>query len=359
MNKRSDVWNHFESAVHGKARCKLCRVDIGYRGGSTSSLWKHIENKHSHAVMQKLQCRPIAEVNSTGSSPCTVSGMFAKTSITTARSEKVTDLIVRMIAKDTLAISFVEGEGFRELMAYVEPAYQVPCAKTVKRRLKNLHDAAKNKVREFLEQTPTVALTTDCWTSGATENYIALTAHYICQKSFTMASWVLTTQEFEGRHTGVNIREKLQEIMCDWGVQDKTTIMVHDNASNMNLASSLSDKWNPLGCSAHHLNLAVSHSLEKSGINSVVESASRLVSHFKHSALASNSLSKQQDRMNIQRKKLMSHCKTRWNSAFDMLQRLQENRWAVSAVLADVTITKPNIAKGLELTNEVSCKLLP
>lgn len=74
MSKRSDIWNHFEAAVDGKARCKLCRMDIGYRGGCTSSLWKHVDNKHSHAVTPKL--RSSAGVRSTGGSSYTVSGML-------------------------------------------------------------------------------------------------------------------------------------------------------------------------------------------------------------------------------------------------------------------------------------------
>ena len=349
MSKRSDIWNNFEAVVDGKARCKMCRTDIGCRGGSTSSLWKHIENKHSHVVIPKLQS--YSGMSTTGGS-CTVSGLFAKSSITTARSEKITDHIVRMIGLDTLTISFVEGEGFRQLMAYLEPAYVVPCARTVKKRLQNLHAAAKIKVREMLQQTPSISLTTDCWTSSATENYIAITAHYICPRSFSMVSWVLTTQQFEGRHTGINIRDKLQELMCEWGVEDKTSVMVHDNASNMNLASALSDKWNPLGCAAHSLNLAVTHSFENSGVTAVIASASRLVSHFRHSCIATSALAKQQEKMKLEQRKLKLYCKTRWNSAYDMLQRLTENRWAVSAVLSDPGITKPSTAKEIELSNE-------
>jgi hypothetical protein len=34
---RSNIWNRFEDVGNNKARCKLCRQDIGYRGGSTSS----------------------------------------------------------------------------------------------------------------------------------------------------------------------------------------------------------------------------------------------------------------------------------------------------------------------------------
>ena len=61
---------------------------------------------------------------------------------------------------------------------------------------------AKKKIGAILAQTPTVALTTDCWTSGATESFICLSAHYVCPSSFTMMSWILATRAFNGRHTG-------------------------------------------------------------------------------------------------------------------------------------------------------------
>jgi hypothetical protein len=133
-------------------------------------------------------------------------------------------------------------------MAYVEPAHVVPCANTVKNRPQLLYAKAKNKVRERLQDAPAVSMTTDCWTSSATECYISLSAHYVCTKSWTLASWVLATQSFDEHHTGFNIKNELEKLITDWGVTHKITTMVHDNAANMNLASELSDVWNPLAC---------------------------------------------------------------------------------------------------------------
>ena len=78
MSKRSDIWNNFESVVDGKARCKHCRIDIGCKGGSTSSLWKHLESKHTHALTPKLQSTSgESSTKGQGSSSYTVSGIFA------------------------------------------------------------------------------------------------------------------------------------------------------------------------------------------------------------------------------------------------------------------------------------------
>jgi hypothetical protein len=281
--------------------------------------------------------------------------VFAQTNISTARSEKLSSLIVKIIAQDTFTYqlcrghgrrspighSGVEGTGFKQLMAYVEPAHVVPCANTVKNRPQLLYAKAKNKVRERLQDAPAVSMTTDCWTSSATECYISLSAHYVCTKSWTLASWVLATQSFDEHHTGFNIKNELEKLITDWGVTHKITTMVHDNAANMNLASELSDVWSPLACSAHTLQLAVNHAFDKSKVTDVIDASRSLVSHFRHSAVATAAFQKQQDFMKLPKRKLMLHSKTRWNSAFDMLVRLQENRWAVSAVLTYQRITKP------------------
>ena len=38
--------------------------------------------------------------------------------------------------------------------------------------------------------------------------------------------------------------------------------------------------------------------------------------------------------------KLINECKTRWNSTFYVCQSLLQNRWPVSAVIADESVTR-------------------
>ena len=44
--------------------------------------------------------------------------------------------------------------------------------------------------------------------------------------------------------------------------------------------------------------------------------------------------------MSQPKRKLINDCKTRWNSTFYMCQSLLENRWPISAVLADESVTR-------------------
>jgi len=105
-----------------------------------------------------------------------------------------------------------------------------------------------------------------------------------------MMSWILATCVFNGRHTGLNIKDNLDELLQEWGLDSRVSVMVYDNAANMNLASELSNKWDRLGCSAHTLQLAVNHAFQKSNVTDVITSASRLVSHFRHVVIPRHSL---------------------------------------------------------------------
>jgi len=70
--------------------------------------------------------------------------------------------------------------------------------------------------------------------------------------------------------------------------------------------------------------------------------------------MAVGELIKKQVAMNPeeQPRKLIQHCKTRWNSVFDMFQRLVDLRWPVCAVLSDRNVVKHADVKTLEVRDE-------
>jgi len=55
-----------------------------------------------------------------------------------------------------------------------------------------------------------MALTSDIWTSHATQGYITITAYYV-SKDWKIQSYVLCTCERPERHTGIKIATRSQE----------------------------------------------------------------------------------------------------------------------------------------------------
>ena len=159
-----------------------------------------------------------------------------------------------------------------------------------------------------------------------------------------MVSCVLATSPFPGHHTALNIVEKLKEITASYDLeQSKLVALVHDQGSNMRLSGEMMEEemnCESLCCAAHCLQLCVEEGLSVTAVSRAVGAAKKLVGHFRHSALASNELKKRQEEMGKPPKTLHQYCPTRWNSTFYMIKSLLENRWPVTAVLSDETVTK-------------------
>ena len=77
----------------------------------------------------------------------------------------------------------------------------------------------------------------------------------------------------------------------------------------------------------------------------------KIVSHFSHSVVATEALKNKQQQMNITGKKLIYSCPTRWNSTYEMLDRILKLQWPITAVLSDETVTKRS-NRYLELRTE-------
>ena len=120
------------------------------------------------------------------------------------------------------------------------------------------------------------------------------------------------------RHTGVHIAETLREIAKDWNIDNKVVAVVHDNASNMVLASDLLEDWGDLPCFGHTLQLAVNAGLEIHTISRLTGVCKKIVSHFKHSVVAMTALHERQAALNLPQHSLLQEVSTRWNSTYFM-----------------------------------------
>ncbi|KZR98843.1 Uncharacterized protein APZ42_005554, partial [Daphnia magna] len=71
-----------------------------------------------------------------------------------------------------------------------------------------------------------------------------------------MRSMVLCTKIFTVKHTAQNIAAALLEVVWDWGLKDKSYMIVTDGGANIKAAVTLLG-WHRVSCFAHNLNLCL------------------------------------------------------------------------------------------------------
>lgn len=351
----SDVWKYFEKIgtyPDLKSKCKICDAKLKYLS-STGAMWNHLKLKHPTSIacikgkgqtFQTRQSQPTIQNFLVPQRPCDE-----------GRQKKLTCLILELFYKDMLPLKFIESPTLKKMLAFMEPSYKVPSKKAVSTLLEKQYGESKKLLQNELlgEDISRISFTTDCWTSLNMDSFITVTAHFINTCTWTMRHVVLATRLMEESHTAVNLREKLENILEEFRISQKSFLCVHDNAANINLALETCDYFEDhIGCAAHTLQLCVNNGLRIDRIQRAIAAAARLVGHFKRSSKAINALKQKQISMNLPEHKLIQSVSTRWNSTYDMCERLVEQRWAVVAVLSDRETTKIGEARILELKDE-------
>ena len=174
--KRSDVWSYFEKVDDGKkAKCSLCSKVLAFCGGTTN-LREHLTSKHPFQYEAKRNSKATRPFQAQQGKLDT---FVKQRNCSESRATEITERIADMIVLDLKPIASVEGEGFKELMNCVEPGYTCPSRKKIAKILARKHDVGRERLKLKLESATSVSLTSDIWSSSATEGYITVTAHFL------------------------------------------------------------------------------------------------------------------------------------------------------------------------------------
>lgn len=120
-SRHSGVWNYFDQNDQ-HVMCKLCQMKVSYHN-STTTMRNHMKSKHWNII--------IDQSNEEKQLPITAFTTAGRPRCIPDRAEKSTHLIAKMIARDMLPLSFVEGDRFKEVLQFLEPDYDIPSRKTI------------------------------------------------------------------------------------------------------------------------------------------------------------------------------------------------------------------------------------
>ncbi|XP_066589924.1 zinc finger BED domain-containing protein 4-like [Prorops nasuta] len=244
------------------------------------------------------------------------------------KETEITNSLLFMIAKDNMPYLTVAKEGFQAFIRLLCPLYRIPSRSTLTRLLEQKYEILSEKIKLYLHQTEYLSLTTDIWTDLLNvKSYLGLTCHYIYDDKHK--SVALGVTELNDKHSSENLEAWLLNTVDQWKICFNSIIcIVSDNGANIKKA--IKDAFGAdkhLSCFAHSLHLVPSKILECDEIHLICKKIKSIVTYFKKSVTAMDSLRA------VSNLKLIQSVDTRWNSTHDMLERFIELSDKVGSIL--------------------------
>ena len=226
----SYVWNFFgvrkdDEKEKDTAVCKLCRKSILARGGNTSNLTSHLRNHHQKEYSAVIQAKDAKKKKQTPEN-------FKQVSLPAAiertqsypsgskRKQEITNALSLFIAKEMMPFSMVEHSGFQNLVNKLDDRYEIPSRKYfAKVAIPALYASTRERIAESLKSAEYYSITTDMWSSGKMEPYLAMTVHFV-DNEWVLQSYCLQTLFVPENHTAENLVPVLQGVLESWGLPE-------------------------------------------------------------------------------------------------------------------------------------------
>ncbi|XP_059081965.1 zinc finger BED domain-containing protein 4-like [Tigriopus californicus] len=245
--------------------------------------------------------------------------------------------LIQMISNDMQPILIVEDDGFVNFCQAMNPKYLLPSRNVISKTLiPAMFEEVERKLGQKLVQAKWVCFTTDLWTSANTTGFLALTIHFWDHEASALQCFVLDCLRIWGRHTADRLGEEMRTVLIRNEIISKVVVGVTDNGAiivkalqNINIKQ--------MACYAHTLNLVANVSLrETPALAAAKETASRLVELTKRSTPTLERFEQIQRNQGFRTvKKLIQDISKRWNSTFEMMNRLVELKGPVSELLPE------------------------
>ncbi|KAI4467721.1 dna replication-related element factor isoform a [Holotrichia oblita] len=232
-------YNYSPRGLHtdATAMCNICKQTLSYKSTS-NNLRKHMSRKHplvnidiqksQHSVQKRsiitselvepstslmLNKNALEATNKISQQSTVTAFLRKKLKLNIQDKKNIDDSLLLLFTRDFQPFSVVDDYGFKKFVSTLNQSYELPSRKTIsKSLLPTTYEEVYNKTKVKMTEVKAITLTTDCWTSCNTENFLAVTGHFI-NKNFKMENILLECTTFEDSHTSENLGKELKRII--------------------------------------------------------------------------------------------------------------------------------------------------
>ena len=317
----SSVWNFFmfcgdkiKGPDNKKIQCILCKRKLIYTN-STSTLKWHLTSYHGKKYQDYLNSEKLKKQETQpliASFTRKDSTFVKKWKKSSQKYKDTTRLISEWLCTNSRPTTIVEDKGFKALMDYIVPEYEIPSRWTISKCITDIYKEEKDKVIEELKGVKHCAITTDGGSSINSISFLDVNVHYIENDSLKLKSKVLAVRENREEHTAENYREHTDDIVQEFGLQNKVVKTVTDNENKMKAAYNDEERN---GCISHMLHNSITNSLkDNEPINEVLSKCRKVSGKHNRSYAFRYALEDEQKNLNIKQRVLIQDVATRWGS---------------------------------------------
>ncbi|KAI1707030.1 zinc finger BED domain-containing protein 4 [Ditylenchus destructor] len=249
------------------------------------------------------------------------------------KSKILDRMIVEMIAVDIQPLSVVGNTGFRRLLNFLAPKYDLKSRYFyTETELQRSYQELKKKISVDLSSVEYLSLTIDGWSSkNAAHSLLGITARYIDQ-NIEPKVLVLAAASIKGRHTAKNMANILEEALLEFNIDhSRIHLVLRDAAAAMILTTEILELPS-FDCFCHKLQLA--DSMERVTQWSVTQWS-----------VSKGSLEKCENQLFCEGLKCYGFF---WDTLYIVTKELEERRTTIASVIPIYLAIRNQLQKGID-----------
>ncbi|XP_031264306.1 zinc finger BED domain-containing protein RICESLEEPER 2-like [Pistacia vera] len=221
---------------------------------------------------------------------------------------KMRELIAHWVLMHEHPFTIVEEEGLNNMMKFWIPEWTSVSRHTCKKDCMKVYESEKAKLKNVTK----VSLTIDLWNSGNQKmEYMVLTGHWI-DSTRRLNRHILNFVHLPPPRTGIEIADDIFKCLMGWGIESKVYTISVDYASSNDVAiKALKENFEVLE------KLLCGDGLYQ--IRHIIDDIHESVFYINSSESRLKVFYEIIQQLKLPYWKLILHCKTRWNYAYEML----------------------------------------